>query len=83
MIPPNSHSAHVSLEFRNATNRIPLAQLAIDFAIASMPIELEPCKGEILMAVDGVETRIPLDLPDGIRADLQRFAIKPLSASPS
>ena len=45
MIPPNSHSAHVSLEFRNATNRIPLAQLAIDFAIASMPIELEPCKG--------------------------------------
>ena len=83
MIPPNRHSARVSLEFRNATNRIPLAQLAMNFAIASMPIELEPCTGEVLMVVDGAETRIPLELPDGIRADLQRFAIKHLSTSPS
>jgi len=67
MITSNSHSAHVTLEFRNDELRVRLSQLAIGFAIAAEDIELEPCSGEIVMTIDGRESRMPVFLPNGIR----------------
>lgn len=80
MIRPASHSARVTLEFRSGSTRVPLAQLALDFAIAAEPIELPPCSGEILMTVDGAETRMPVRLPDGIGTAQRRFVLEPCSS---
>lgn len=86
MIRPTSYSANVVLEFRTDSIRIPLSQLAWDFAIAAKQTRLDPCNGEIRMTIDGNETRIPVHLPDGIQLDLLRFRLSPplgsISASP-
>lgn len=73
-----SHSAQVSLELVTESCRIPLAQLARDFAIPRKPVTIAPCRGEILMTVDGLETRMPVFLPDGIEESLMRFRISSL-----
>jgi hypothetical protein len=67
MITSNPHSSHVTLEFRNEELRVRLSQLAIGFAIAAEDIEVEPCSGEIVMTIDGRESRMPVFLPNGIR----------------
>lgn len=72
-----SYSATVTLELRTDSVRIPLSQLACDFAIAAKQTQLDPCEGEIRMTVDGNETRIPVYLPEGIQADRLRFRLSP------
>ena len=76
MIASTSHSARVSLEFRTGNTRIPLSQLALGFAISAEPVELAPCAGEILMTIDGSETRMSVFLPDGIKLARPRFELR-------
>ncbi|MEQ1824306.1 MAG: hypothetical protein ABL921_00075 [Pirellula sp.] len=56
--------------------RIPLSQLTLGFAICAKPVELAPCAGEILMTIDGSETRMSVLLPDGIQQAQLRFELR-------
>ena len=70
-----SHSAHVTLELRAAGQSVPLAQVAHDFAIPILSVDLPPCEGEILMTVDGEMTRMPVALREGGKADRRRIVL--------
>ncbi len=71
--PRTSHSAAVMMELRAGEKRVPLAQLAPDFAIPAEPVDLPPCEAEILLTVDGQTTRMPVFLRDGAQTDRRRI----------
>lgn len=70
-----SHSSLVTLELRAAGRRIPLAQVAHDYAIPVDSVDLPRCEAEIVMTVDGETTRMPVLLPEGGRIGLRRIAL--------
>ena len=65
----------VTLELLIGGRRIPLAQVAHNFAIAAEPVEFAPCDAEIIMTIDGQIDRMPVHLPNGCIADNRRFSI--------
>ena len=73
--PVTSHSAVVTMELRAGDLRVPLAQLAHNFAIPVEPVDLPPCEAEVLMTVDGETTRIPVFLREGIHSDRRRIKL--------
>ena len=70
-----SHSSLVTLELFAAGRRIPLAQVAHDYAIPVESVDLPPCEAEIVMTVDGETTRMPVLLPNGGWIGLRRIAL--------
>lgn len=77
-----SHSATVTLELRTDSVRIPLSQLACDFAIVAKPTQLDPCEGEIVMSINGKSEHLPVFLPVGCLATIQRFPISCIEPLP-
>lgn len=73
--PTNSHSSLVTLELFAAGLRIPLSQIAHDFAIPVEAVDLPACEGEILMIVDGERTVMPVALREGGQASQRRIKL--------
>ena len=71
--PTTSHSSVVTLELRAGSLRVPLAQVAHNFAIPREAIELPPCDAEILMTIDGNLTRMPVRLRNGSSTSQRRI----------
>ena len=78
----SGHSALVTLELRLGERRIPLTQLAHNFAIATEPVEFPPGEGEIVMSIDGAFEHIPVFLPEGCSRSDRRFSIKSIRQLP-
>lgn len=69
---PRHHSAEVHLWLITEHGAIRLAQIGPDYVIVADPLDLPPCKAEIVMRADNHELRWPVRLVEGIRAtDLQ------------
>ena len=73
--PKNSHSSLVSLELFAAGLRIPLSQVAHDFAIPVEAVDVPACEGEVLMTVDGVQTVMLVALREGGQATQRRIKL--------
>ncbi|MDP1562227.1 MAG: hypothetical protein Q8M16_12680 [Pirellulaceae bacterium] len=69
----NSHSAEVSLELLIGMRKIPLAQAAHDFGIATIPVEIPVCHGVVVMSVDGCVERFSVFLPEGCGPGKTKF----------
>jgi hypothetical protein len=55
------------------SERFPLAELGPDFCIVRRSVSLPPSKGEIVLLIDGSESRIAVSLPDGAAVDRPRI----------
>ncbi len=64
--PVVQHSADVRLSLHVNAETLDLAQLGRDFIILDTPQDIPAQEAEIVMSVDGYETRWPVFLPDGI-----------------
>jgi hypothetical protein len=53
-----------------------IAQLAPDFVILDQPTEFAPTEGEILLHIDGSESRWHVFLPQGIRRGHKKTRIE-------
>jgi hypothetical protein len=51
---------------------MPIAQMGPDFLILDNPIEHAPCVAEVVLSVDGNESRWSVRLPEGIRPNQKR-----------
>jgi hypothetical protein len=60
------YSADVRLHLAISGRVIDLAQVAPEFLIINRPLDLPPCQGEVVVTVDGVESRRRASLMDGI-----------------
>lgn len=64
------YSADVDLWFECESGRIPLAQVATTFIIPARPTTLPPCRGTLVISVDGKQFRGEVDLVQGMSPDL-------------
>lgn len=77
------HSAFVTLELQIGERRIPLAQAAHNFAIATKPVEFPAGHGVVVMSIDGKIEHVSVFLPNGCRLGDRKFALeKPGDGSP-
>lgn len=59
--------------------KLPLGQLGPAHCIVEHGSSFPPCDGEIVLIVDGRETRLPVFLPDGILPDQPRVTYQTLN----
>jgi hypothetical protein len=64
--PQSSHSADVRIELRVNGHILPVAQLGPTFLILKKPIDHPPADAEIVMSIDGDESRWPIRLGAGL-----------------
>jgi hypothetical protein len=61
--------------------RLNVGQLGMDFIILRNPIIHEPAEAELILSIDGKETRSEVYLPDGICPDCIETRISPLKVA--
>jgi hypothetical protein len=59
------YSADVSLRLVLHGHELPLAQVGPSYCILREPVQFEPTDGQILIVVDGHETRVDAFFPQG------------------
>jgi hypothetical protein len=62
-----SHSADVHIQLLVDGRVLSVAQLGPDFLVLRSPAAHPACDGEILLRIDGQESRWPVHLADGVR----------------
>lgn len=55
----------------------PVAQLGPEFLELRTPLDHPPCEAEITMSIDGRERRWPVQLPQGVQANVWKTSIVP------
>jgi hypothetical protein len=65
-----------------AGRRVPLGQLGPAHCIVRESLSAPPGNAEILVTVDGQESRLPVFLPEGITPNQTRVAYHALNSSP-
>jgi hypothetical protein len=68
----NGYSSDLEAFLCVATSRLPLAELGPDYCVVRGATELPPSDGEIVLMIDGEESRIPIVLPNGVIAAQSR-----------
>jgi hypothetical protein len=71
------HSANVRMELRLNSLVLPISHLGPGFLILSNPIDHPPAEAEVIMSVDGSESRWLVQLPAGISLMSRRTSISP------
>ncbi len=66
------YSADVRLRLAINERVIDLVQVAPEFLVVERPFNLPPCQGEVIVTVDGVESRRRVSLVDGV-SDTSKF----------
>ena len=51
---------------------IPIAQMGPDFLILDHPVDHPPCVADVILSVDGHESRWAIRLPEGIHREHKR-----------
>lgn len=70
------YSAQVEMYLIVHGRKLEIGQLGPAHCIVRKPVPVLPGVGEIVVIVDGSESRTPVDLPDGIAADVRRVAYR-------
>jgi hypothetical protein len=70
-----AHSADVRMQLCLNGHILPIAQLGRDFLILKDPIDHPPADAKIYMSIDGVKSRWPVRLTDGVSAERVRTRI--------
>jgi len=74
-----AHSANVQIQLNVNGLSVPVAQLAPDFIILQQAVNHPPAEAELVLRVDESEHRRIVFLPDGLRDDLVRIPIVPVT----
>ena len=74
----SSYSAHVDMFLILDDHKLSLGQLGPAHCILEQEGDFPPGDAEIVLIIDGHESRIPVYLPNGISPDQQRVAYQPL-----
>lgn len=72
-----NHSALVRMELRLNGSVLPISHLGPDFLILTRPVDHPPGRAEIVMSVDGHQSRWGVELPAGLSATSRRTNILP------
>ncbi len=71
----NGYSADVRMELHINGLVLPITHLGPDFFVLTISIDHPPAEGEILMSIDGHESRWAVRLADGISAGQRKTRI--------
>jgi len=74
------YSADVRMELRQNGRALAISHLGPDFLILTNPIDHPPAEAEILLAIDGHESRWPVRLVNGISSSERRTSFSPWQA---
>ncbi|HZN34637.1 MAG TPA: hypothetical protein VFB80_12505 [Pirellulaceae bacterium] len=73
------YSAHVEMFLILNGQQFDLGQIGPEHCIVRNPAEVPPSPGEIVLIVDGNETRLQVYLPHGISSSSRKVAYRPAS----
>lgn len=82
----SSYSADIDMFLLLDQRKLPLGQLGPAHCIVEAPESFPPQSGEIVLIIDGNESRLPVYLPNGINPNEHRVAYQNLadySANPA
>jgi hypothetical protein len=71
----SGYSADVRIQLRLDGRCLPVAQLGPDFLILRSPTDYPPSDAEIILSIDGDESRWPVRLADGITRQTQKTRV--------
>jgi hypothetical protein len=66
------HSADVRMTLLLNGHTMSIAQMGPDFLMLDDPVDHPPCVADVILSVDGRESRWAVRLPEGIRRDHKR-----------
>jgi hypothetical protein len=72
-----NHSARVRMELRLNGSVLAISHLGPDFLILTQPVDHPPAQAEIVMSVDGNQSRWAVRLPAGLSIATRRANILP------
>jgi hypothetical protein len=72
-----NHSARARMELRLNGSVLNISHLGPDFLILAQPVDHPPAEAEIVMSVDGKQSRWSIRLPAGLSAECARTSILP------
>jgi hypothetical protein len=72
-----NHSARVRMELRVNGSVLTISHLGPDYLILAQPVNHPPAEAEIIMSVDGSQSRWHVQLPDGVSRASRRTHILP------
>ena len=72
------HSAQVLMELRVDAGTFRIGQLGPGFVILRPPVEIPPGIGEVVVRIDGSETRFPIRLEHGATSNQSRTPVTAL-----
>jgi hypothetical protein len=72
-----NQSAQVRMELRLDGSVLNISHLGPDYLILAQPVDHPPARAEIVMSVDGKQSRWAVELPAGVSVDTQRTEILP------
>jgi hypothetical protein len=70
-----NHSADVRMELRLNGSVLKISQLGPDFLMLAQPVDHPPAHAEIVMSIDGKQSRWAVRLPAGLSAASRRTDI--------
>ena len=74
-VPRSGYSAQVRMTLVVNGHTLDVAQLASRFLILASPVDHPPAPAEVLLSVDGQQTRWPVFLDDGISPAVKKTRI--------
>jgi len=74
------HSAEVRITLSVGDRVFRAAQLGPDFVVLRTPVDHPPATAEVVLTIDGSESRWRVHLPGGIRADRRKTRTEPVDA---
>lgn len=75
-----NYSARVWMELRVNGSMLTISHLGPDYLILAQPVNHPPAEAEIVMSVDGSQSRWSVRLPDGVSRASRRTHILPCSS---
>jgi len=72
-----NHSARVRMELRLNGSVLPISHLGPDYLVLTEPVDHPPAQAEIVMSIDGNQSRWSVRLPAGLSATSGRTSILP------
>lgn len=70
------HSANVRINLLFKGSTFTISHLGPDYIRLQDAIELAPCDGQIVMVIDGHESRWPVHLPAGVHPGSERIPVE-------
>jgi hypothetical protein len=73
------HSAEVQIHLVLKGTILPVSHLGPDYVRLRESAEVPPCEGQIVLVIDGHESRWPVRLPEGLQPGQGRIPVERVS----